>query len=88
MSEVHRRKRKPICIWEGRSRKKWQLRPGKMMSIKRELGFCENHYLHMDISTVRSQVEWYLPTLQENAIKKKKVKLDLCRKIWKKVLRS
>lgn len=53
-----------------------------MMSIKLELGFYENHYLHMDMSTVRSHVEWYLPTLQENAINKKIMNLNLCRKIW------
>lgn len=59
-----------------------------MMSVKSELGFCEGHHLRIEMSTVRTQVEWYILTMQDYVIKKKDVNLDLYGQVWKKILRS
>lgn len=57
---------------------KWQLTQATTVSIKSALGFCEGHYGWVCLQW-RSQVEWYIPTLQNNAIKKKKVSMHLHR---------
>lgn len=36
----------------------------------------------MEMSRVRSQAKWHSHTVQDDAVKKKEVDLDLCGQVW------